>query len=157
MNKRPGSSMIEQETLKLLGCGFDSHPGRQYSKGRDMIGLFYLAMPYSHKDPQVIEQRMEIFCRVDAFLMKMGIHTISPLSKHFMLAYEALPGDYVYWGEYSHKLMQRVDGVYVICVPGWEESVGVQDEIRLAKQLNLPIILVDEQGNVIKLKGRIMS
>ena len=22
--------MIEQETLKLLGCGFDSHPGRQY-------------------------------------------------------------------------------------------------------------------------------
>jgi hypothetical protein len=106
-------------------------------------------MPYSHKDPAVIERRMENFCRVDAFLMKSGIHTVSPVSKHFMLSYEALPGDYNYWGTYSRKLMQRCDGVYVICIDGWKESVGVQDEIALAKQLNLPIIMVDEQGNVI--------
>jgi hypothetical protein len=149
MKSRIGSSVAEQETLKLLGRGFDPHPVRQRIYGEDMNELFYLAMPYSHKDPAVIERRMEIFCRVDAFLMKSGIHTVSPVSKHFMLSYEALPGDYNYWGTYSRKLMQRCDGVYVICIDGWKESVGVQDEIALAKQLNLPIIMVDEQGNVI--------
>jgi Domain of unknown function (DUF1937) len=111
--------------------------------------IFYIAVPYSHKDPSVIEYRMEIFYRVDAALMKKGIHTVSPVAKHAMLKYENLPGDYTYWGDYSRKLMRRCDGVYVICLPGWLESTGVQDEIRLAQELNLPIIYLDEQGNEI--------
>lgn len=115
-----------------------------------MIG--YLASPYSDPDPSVVEKRMEILCRVDAKLMARGIHTVSPLLKHFIILYESLPGDWAYWKEYSRKLLNIVDMVIVVCQPGWKESVGVQAELVIAKELGLPITYVNENGDVIEME-----
>lgn len=111
--------------------------------------IAYLASPYSDPDPAVIAHRMEILCKVDAKLMARGIHTVSPLLKHFIIQYESLPGDWAYWKDYSNNLLHVVDMVIVVCQPGWRQSVGVLAEIEIANKLNLLITYVNENGDII--------
>ncbi len=101
--------------------------------------LIYLAAPYSSKDPKVTEERIRQFCRADANLSALGIATISPLLKHLVLQYEPLPGDWNYWKDYSETLLRKCDKMIVLMLDGWQESVGVQAEIELCQQLNIPI------------------
>jgi hypothetical protein len=112
--------------------------------------IAYLAAPYSHHDKSVVEQRMSVLCNVDAMLMERGIHTVTPLSKHFILNYRDLPGDWAYWGEYSKKLLARCDSMYVLMLKGWRESTGVQAEINIAKELNIPIVFITEAGEILE-------
>jgi hypothetical protein len=106
----------------------------------------YLAAPYSHPDPEIVEQRMEIYCRVDAKLIKQGINTISPLAKHFVIKYEDIPGDWKYWQNYGTGMVRLCAQIYVICMDGWKESTGVRAEIELAKSLGMPVIYINELG-----------
>lgn len=109
--------------------------------------LSYLAAPYSHPDPKIVEARMEILCKVDAKLIKAGIFTVSPLMKHYIIHHADLPGDYAFWKNYSDTLLCAVDQVIVIKMPGWEESIGVTAEIRIATDLGIPVVYVDVEGN----------
>lgn len=111
--------------------------------------FIYLAAPYSHPDPAVIAQRMETFCRIDAKLIVDGKFTVSPLSKHFILSYEKLSGSWEYWQDYCRAMLRMCGKMIVICMPGWKESIGLQEEIKLAEQLHIPISYVDELGLLI--------
>lgn len=116
-----------------------------------MNKLIYLASPYSHPDPAVREDRMRLFCLTDAALMKAGIMTCSPLSKHFITQYTEIPTTWEYWKDYCHTMLPRCDAVYVIDVAGWEQSVGTQSEIDLAKSLGIRVALVQrETGHLVR-------
>ena len=112
------------------------------------LTLSYLAAPYSDPDPLVVADRMERLCKADAKLMKKGIFTVSPLLKHFIIQHEQLPGDWEYWRDYSAALLCGVDRVYVLMLPGWKESIGVSAEIRLATDVGIPILYINELGDV---------
>lgn len=107
--------------------------------------LVYVSAPYTHSDSAVIEKRMQVVSEYQAFRAYQGILTVSPLEKHFILKYRDLPGDYAFWGNLSKCMLRRCDKVHVLTMPGWEQSVGVQDEIRLAKDLNMEIYYVDRK------------
>jgi len=109
--------------------------------------LSYLAAPYSHQDKLVVEERIEKLCKVDAKLMKAGIFTVSPLLKHFIVHHADLPTDYKFWKDYSDTLLCAVDQVIVVKMTGWEDSIGVTAEIRMATDLGIPVVYVDEEGN----------
>lgn len=101
--------------------------------------LVYLAAPYSHPDPTVVESRIETVYRYDAYLSSQGIYTVSPLLKHHTLKYQDLPSDWNYWGEYSFQLLSRCDRMIVMKLVGWEESTGVQQEIDYCIEHGIPI------------------
>jgi hypothetical protein len=109
----------------------------------------YLAAPYSDPDPKVVEKRMEIYSRVDAKLILEGYYTMSPLSKHWLLQYQPLPSDWNFWQGYGTEMLTKCDIMYIICMQGWQESVGVQAELELALKLNKPVVLLDENGEKI--------
>lgn len=109
-----------------------------------MAEMLYLAAPYSGSKEQTAE-RMEKFCQVDAQLMKDGYFTVSPLLKHFTLEYADLPGSWEYWEDYAQELMNRCEAMIVIKLPGWEESKGVQGEIKMAVIAGKPIIYFDPE------------
>jgi hypothetical protein len=94
--------------------------------------LVYLAAPYSDPDPAVIEQRMRTICEIDAHLVAAGIYTVTPLSKHFILGFRDLPGNWAYWGDYCRALLPRCDAMILIPLPGWESSSGVRGELDIA-------------------------
>lgn len=108
--------------------------------------LVYLAAPYSAPTKEQIEARMGLFCQMDADLIAQGINTVSPVSKHFILEYRDLPGNWAYWGKYSELLLNRCDAMVVLCLDGWYESTGVRAEIEIAKAKGIPIIYLNEDG-----------
>jgi hypothetical protein len=44
-----------------------------------------------------------------------------------------------FWEQYDRKFLERCDEVVVLMLDGWEESVGVQAEIRIAGELGKPV------------------
>lgn len=106
----------------------------------------YLAAPYSDSDPSVIAKRMEVYSQVDAKLIKAGYYTMSPLSKHWILQYAELPGDWQFWQGYGTEMLKKCDIIAVVCMQGWRESVGVQAELKLAYDRGMVVIYLDEQG-----------
>lgn len=101
--------------------------------------LVYLGAPYTHDDPEVIELRIELFCRVDAELAHMGIATCSPLAKHFILKFKNLPGTWEYWSSLGELYMQASKAFLIIEMEGWDKSKGVIDEVKLATKFGVPV------------------
>ena len=55
-----------------------------------------------------------------------------------------LPSNWEYWEKYSIELLSKCDVMAVVCLPGWETSVGVTAEIAEAKKLNKRIFYFHE-------------
>jgi hypothetical protein len=123
-------------------------PGAKH-KLESELELIYLAAPYSHPDNKVVEERMAAVCRVDAVLMDRGTFTFSPLLKHFVKGYANLPGDWNYWQDFCRVTLPKCSHVYVLALDGWEESVGVREEIKLAELLKIPVFLCGPDGFLI--------
>ena len=102
--------------------------------------FIYLAVPYSHKDPKVREERFKKANAVASDLIKRGNLVFSPISHSHPIAQEgALPIDWSFWKVFDYKLLSICDELIVYCLDGWEESTGVQREIELAEAMELRI------------------
>jgi nucleoside 2-deoxyribosyltransferase len=101
--------------------------------------MIYLASPYSHPDPAVREQRFRDVCRTAAALLQAGQAVFSPIAHSHPLVEHGLPTDWAFWQRYDRELLARCDEVVVLMLDGWQESVGVQDEIRFAHELGKPV------------------
>lgn len=102
-----------------------------------LSGLCYLASPYSSHYPELVEQRMHQVSRCQAALIKRGLLVVTPLSAHYLLKYESLPGDWAFWKNYGEALLRACENLIVLPLPGWEVSTGVTAEIALAQKLGI--------------------
>lgn len=106
--------------------------------------LVYLAAPYSK-----VEDKDEFMRRIMKFsgqymLAHPGHHVVSPLFNHYSLhLVPDMAGDYAFWGDYSRNLLKRCDELVVLTYAGWDQSLGVQDEILLATALGLTITYIN--------------
>lgn len=101
----------------------------------------YLAVPYSHDDPSVVEDRFNAVNQFAAKLIAEGHHIISPISMCHPIAMQGnLPGDWEYWQKYAEKSLSVCRAMYVLRLDGWRESTGVQAEIKIATKMGLPIV-----------------
>ena len=104
--------------------------------------LIYLASPYSHPDKQIQEQRFQAACQQAALMMQAGDLVFSPIAHTHPIAAYGLPGDWSFWQAYDRAMIERCDELAVLQLDGWEESIGVQAEIAIAKELNLPACFI---------------
>lgn len=101
--------------------------------------LIYLASPYSHKDASVRQHRFEAVCLATGKLMCAGNHVFSPIAHSHPIALATdLPTDFSFWDAYCRVMLSRCTKLVVIKLPGWQESVGVQAEIRMAREMGIP-------------------
>lgn len=107
-------------------------------------GFYYLACPYGHPDKNVTNERMTEYEKVDAYLSAGGHLIMSPLDKHYKLKHGNMPGDYGFWRTYCMAMLKLASGIIVIMLDGWETSPGVQDEIKTAMAMGLPVYSVYE-------------
>ena len=109
----------------------------------------YLATPYTHDNPEIREIRFLNINEVAAKLMKDGHIVYSPISSSHQIAKDHnLPTTYDYWEKVCDAFVLWCDQVWVYTAPGWEESVGVQAEIELAKRYMKGIKYIDADYNV---------
>lgn len=102
--------------------------------------LIYLAVPFSHPDLAVREFRYKEANRISAILMKRGIPVYSPISHGYPIALEGgLPTSWEFWEKYLRAILPACSAVYVLMLDGWNTSIGVQAEIKLAEELGIPV------------------
>lgn len=102
--------------------------------------LIYLACPYSHKDPEVMDKRFHTINKIAAKLMSEGYYVFSPISHCHPLAIDGtLPGGWEFWKGYDTAIIKNCKCVLVAMLDGWGTSTGVQAEIQIAKDLDIPV------------------
>lgn len=114
--------------------------------------LIYLACPYSYKDSDpakvlaVKEERFQAVNKVGARLMAEGKYIFSPISHTHPIAMAgSLPGGWDYWEGYDRRMLVCCDRIIVLKLPGWEQSTGVQAEIKIGAELGLPVEYIDPE------------
>lgn len=105
--------------------------------------LVYLASPYSHADPAVMVARFTAVCEVAANLMRDGVHLYCPIAHAHPIAQFGLPKGWDYWEQYDRKMLALCNALWVVRLPGWDTSNGVNAEMAIATELGLPIKFID--------------
>jgi len=106
--------------------------------------LIYLASSYGHRDPAVMQDRYELVCQAAADMVAEGQMAISPIAYgHTLLGYREMPGDWEFWQAFCISLLAKCDRMIVLQMDGWQESRGVQAEIRYAETNGIPVDYIE--------------
>lgn len=105
--------------------------------------LKYIAAPYyKHADKDVL---MVTISSYSATCLKRGDSVICPLTMgHNFIKLVDLPRDSEWWLKWCYDLLSKCDEMDVLCLDGWEDSTGVQAEIKFAKENNIKINYIYE-------------
>jgi len=102
----------------------------------------YLAVSYSDNPRKAFKTA----CRIAGRLMSEGNIVFSPISHShpiYKRTRKLLPNDTNFWLKQDLPFIEFCDELYIVRLPGWTISRGVQAEIMRAKELNKPIIFYD--------------
>lgn len=106
--------------------------------------VVYLACPYVHENPAIMDYRVKQATEKAAELMLQGYNVFSPLTHSDPIADELddeTRFNHDFWLSRDIQLIQRcVDEIHVLCLEGWEESKGVGMELDEARRLGLNVV-----------------
>lgn len=92
---------------------------------------FFLASPYTHEKPEVMEERFQKALDATAWLLKGRVWTYSPIVHcHTIGKTHALPTTSDYWYDYNAVMLKRALGLIVLCSAGFYESKGCRGEVK---------------------------
>lgn len=108
--------------------------------------MIYLASPYSHPDPLIRKNRLLLATQAAGILLKKDLPVFSPI-----VYGAAFPGDlFGYkaenWWLFNRTMLRKSSMLYLLCIPGVVDSVGVKQEVLFAKTIGLPIFPIDQYG-----------
>jgi hypothetical protein len=122
--------IVESEYEKYLKDGVTS------GKKGGQLTKVYLAIPYSHPNPEVREIRFRIANEVAGRLMLEGYVVFSPIShSHPIEETCGINGDYTFWLLQDKHFIDWCDKLIVVTIYGWKKSIGVTEEIRYAESI----------------------
>lgn len=106
----------------------------------------YLAIPYTGMEEKSYDKANE----VAAYLIINKHIVFSPITHNHPLRLENddVPGTWEFWEKYDRAFLEWCDALCVVRLEGWKKSVGVQAEIKIAKELGKPIFHLFEKGDI---------
>ncbi len=105
-----------------------------------MKNLIYLGCPYSHPDPAIREVRFHAVNRAAGELLSRGHLVYSPISHSHPIAMENGAGlGWETWMELDLEMLRRCDAMVILDLPGWENSTGIEAEMKEAELWKIPI------------------
>ncbi len=106
--------------------------------------VIYLASPYSHPDPEQVEENYKIVSLKAAELCNEGLCVISPITYgHTLVTFKEMPIDFEFWNNFCLTLLAKCDKMIVYKMPGWDKSKGVDHEISFAQDMGIGIEFLD--------------
>lgn len=105
--------------------------------------MIYLAQPFKHNDPEVMENRYKFAVDFTAKKHERGYRIYSPIvhSYHLNQAFKKGPKDFSFWRIFDFHMLSKADQLWILTMDGWRESEGVQTEMDFAKALGIPYTL----------------
>lgn len=105
--------------------------------------LTYLAGPYSHEYDEVKNFRYECLTKAAAWLMTSNPswNVFSPItSSHPLHVIGNMRGDWKFWKRIDTQYLRLSRRMVVLTLPGWDTSVGVTAELKIAKKLKIKVL-----------------
>lgn len=103
--------------------------------------MIYLASPYTHEDPFIMEERYLQASKALTWLLKQKKWAYSPIVHcHELAKIGGLPKDAAFWQEYDFYMLSKSETFMILRIEGWEASKGVAAEKEYAIQIGLPIV-----------------
>jgi hypothetical protein len=123
--------------------------------------MIIVSGPYSSPDKELKKARTKCIAEVCVKLMAQGASwydlnpqiAVSPLLSGLAILEKSemvLPDSYEFWNEFCRSFVRAADSLFIINLDGWETSGGVTDEIKVAKECNISIYLIDSELNFVK-------
>ncbi len=110
-----------------------------------MSKIIYLASPYSDKDKNVVQSRVDKTSGMVAKLVSDGNVVISPIVYgHTLLQHHEMPSDWEFWKNFCQTFLLKSEEMFVFMIDGWDKSTGVLAEIELAKEMGITINYISE-------------
>ena len=104
----------------------------------------YLASPYTHQDPAIMDMRNKLAMAAAARLLKDGVHVYSPIVHcHELASRHDLPRDVGFWWSYNRAMLRHASNMVVLRIDGWDKSRGVAQEIAFAEHGGIPVSFID--------------
>ena len=102
--------------------------------------MIYIASPYT----SLIEGAEEIrYLQVREFtdrMIALGFVAFSPIAYCHPIAKRiGHQTDHKTWLRFNMSILRRSEAMYLLCLPGWEESKGVQVELNVCRMLDIPV------------------
>ena len=102
--------------------------------------MIYLMSPYTSHDPAIVEERVRMAARCVAWYHAQGKTCVSPVVHcHETARLTGLGTDWATWSQWCHDMLHECVQTAVLCLPGWERSKGVSEEIEIAHVCGKPI------------------
>lgn len=101
----------------------------------------YLAVPYMHDSSLVREYRFNAANKAAATLINEGYVVFSPISHSHPIAVDGnIQGlGWETWERQDIAMLRLCKALFVLQLDGWDQSLGVQAEIKEAKRMGIPI------------------
>ncbi len=113
-------------------------------------GFIYLAVPYTHADAEIRAARFKAANRAAGILMRRGDVVFSPISHGVPISGECgLPTDWNYWQDFARAYLSAAKRLVVLCIGGWETSIGVRAEIAIAVERGIPVEFMRLDGDLV--------
>jgi hypothetical protein len=105
--------------------------------------MIYLASPYTHPDPKIVEERYIKTLKVMSILLNNGQFVFSPIVHcHTIATNYGLKTDYLFWKEYNEHFMNLSTELIVLKLHDWQNSKGVAHEIDYMTNQGKSIIYI---------------
>jgi hypothetical protein len=109
-----------------------------------MSKIIYFASPYSDKNQDVVNQRVELTNKTVAKLVAEGNVVISPIVYgHTLLKYHDMPSDWEFWKNFCQSFLLKCEEMIVFKIDGWDKSSGVNGEIEIAQKMGIKITYLE--------------
>lgn len=110
-------------------------------------GIAYLATPYTRYQGGNIQRAFEDAAKIAARLLIAGIKVYSPICHtHPIAIFGALDAlDHAIWLPFDEAMMEVSSVLIVAHMSGWEESSGIEHEVKFFEDAGKPIYDLDPQ------------
>jgi hypothetical protein len=106
--------------------------------------VIYIAAPYSHEKPYIVEARVRVIAGLVGKIMEQGQLPICPLlGSHIVAEVCSLRTDFDFWQRLDREVIRHCEQLWVLCLEGWDRSISVRAEIEWAEKCGIPVRWID--------------
>jgi len=113
-----------------------------------MKPIFYIAVPYTHANEKIRELRFAMVTEFCARQSRLGAVVFSPITHSHEIAKYGTSTKWDFWRNIDIEFLRRCAYLVVLKLEGWQDSVGVQAEIELARESGITVIYIDYHENL---------
>lgn len=106
--------------------------------------MIYLASPYSHPEERIRIRRYLLTREFVWHHLQLGVSLFSPIVYAHQFARDfSAPIDAASWQFFNDDVLELCNAMWILTLPEWDKSVGVNAEIAYAIRMGIPYSFVE--------------